>query len=286
MELIVKFFKIIFKGISEGVFSIWTKKNKKTRFFEIGEFEKAAKYAIKQSEGDDVYFSVAALQPGIEEGRGKVSDVIALRCLWADIDIGTVNHKSQKYPETQKKALEILEKFKFKPSFIIESGYGLHVYFLFKKPFVINNEKDRELLKKISKRFQLYLRAHYKKSGYDIDDTSDLARVLRVPDTKNFKSKPIKAVKIIKKDINASYLFEDIQAVVDSGVEKIVDVGVKRANASETFFISPESETDSEKKPLVEAMLHKKGCSWMRHCRNDADTLSEKEWFYMLVIMS
>lgn len=278
MEILLKFFKIIFKGISGGVFSIWTKKNKKTRFFEIGEFEKAAKYAVRQSEGDDVYFSVAALQPGIEEGRGKVTDVIALRCLWADIDIGKVNHKNQNYPETKRIAIEILEKFKFKPSFIIESGYGLHVYFLFKEPFIINNDNDRERLKRISKSFQLYLRSHYKDEGYDIDDTSDLARVLRVPGTKNYKSKTAKDVKIIKKDLNISYSPEEIQAEVEPKIEQSID--------RDKFFMSSGTDTISEKKPLVEAMLHKKGCSWMRHCRDDADTLSEKEWFYMLVILS
>ena len=82
-------------------------------------------------------------------------------------------------------------------------------------PFRIQNEKDRESIEETVKRFQTSLAAA---AGYDIDQTGDLARVLRVPYTVNHKEGATLPVEILKKS-GARYELADLISFNAGGVD-------------------------------------------------------------------
>ncbi|MEZ7892718.1 MAG: DUF927 domain-containing protein [Candidatus Wallbacteria bacterium] len=275
-----KFFSMIFRGINEGCVAIWCKKSKATKFFKFNELEDAATYALACSEEDDVYFSVCALKEGIENGRGKVSDVTAVMCFWADIDVGTENHSSKNYPESIEKAIEIFKELKIMPTMVVNSGGGLHMYFLLNKPFFITNEEERTYIQDLSSRFQQRLIALFGDFGYKVDNTADLARVLRVIETQNHKNAIVKPVELFEINNEIKYCISDIETLI--------------TKSSNLCNIEPPAETPEqiknysliEKSALAEAIIQKDGCKWAIHCRDQAVTLPEPEWFNFLTVIA
>ena len=75
---------------------------------------------------------------------------------------------------------------KIKPSIVVNSGNGIHGYWLLDKPFIIETEEDRHI-SSIFKGFGRYVNSEAKKHGWKIDSVYDLARILRVPGTINHK---------------------------------------------------------------------------------------------------
>ena len=69
----------------------------------------------------------------------------------------------------------------------MHSGFGLQPYWLFREPFRIESNDERNQLKSLSTRFQLNLRLRANLRGWTMDSTPDLCRLLRVPGTLNRK---------------------------------------------------------------------------------------------------
>ena len=176
---------------------IWTKQDKKTAFFSSDKLAEAEKYALEKAKTCDVYVGVALVRDGIASGRGKVEDVVALSGFWLDVDLGSTGHKGVKYPPDQKTAWAILKMFPVKPSLVVNSGYGLHVYWLFEHLLVLDTPEQRAKAAALSKKFQKKMQDLFAVQGYKIDNTSDLSRVLRVVGTINHKAGQRRKVRAI-----------------------------------------------------------------------------------------
>lgn len=146
----------------------------------------------------DVYFGLGLRRPGLNQyQRGKAEDVVALPGFWLDIDIGKDGHRSDKCPPSIEEAFELLDVIEFHPTLVVSSGYGIHIYFLFDRPL----EQDFERWQYISNQLQYRVIEAGKARGWHIDNVGDMARVLRVPGTKNFK------IPDIAKDVHILYSF-------------------------------------------------------------------------------
>jgi hypothetical protein len=122
----------------------------------------------------NVYFGVG-LRKG--RGKGKAEDVGALTAVWVDID----------YKVTPKeKVFETLKGFPVRPSMAVESGGGVHVYWLLREPLF---ESSFEGIEETNRRIVATL-------GGD-PQSCDRARILRVPGTENTKYTPPRPVSII-----------------------------------------------------------------------------------------
>ena len=107
--------------------------------------------------------------------------------VWADIDIAGAAHKAQDLPPGEADAIALANAVGLAPSIFVRSGFGLQVYWLFREPFVIESDAERQRLKSLSRRFQHSLRLQAKARGWALDPTADLCRVLRIPGTFNRK---------------------------------------------------------------------------------------------------
>jgi len=90
------------------------------------------------------------------------------------------------------------------PSIIINSGGGLHCYWLLDVTHHCHDESSRERLKTC-------IRAFVTANGGDTG-AKDLARVLRVPDTLNTKYTPPRPVTFVRCDYTREYQFDTLEA--------------------------------------------------------------------------
>ena len=76
--------------------------------------------------------------------RGCEASVTALPAIWADIDVAGPGHSSSALPPDEQSALGLLRAIPVPPSYIVHTGGGYHVYWVFHEPWVLETSADRE----------------------------------------------------------------------------------------------------------------------------------------------
>lgn len=132
----------------------------------------------EQKQNKNVFFGIA---PRKNNNSGKKEDCTSISALWVDVDCGQDGHKKSSRFITKQKSLEHIEQIPIKPSIILDSGHGLHLYYLLDQKISLN-ESNINLMEDLNKKLT------YIFGG----DTScyNIAQILRVPDTLNIKTDP------------------------------------------------------------------------------------------------
>jgi putative DNA primase/helicase len=119
----------------------------------------------------NLYFGIAS-----RDGKaGKKGNVISIPCVWAEMDY-------KLFPDgPEARVQQVIDKFPFKPSMIISSGDGVHLYWLLEKPVGLNSSAD---VRKVNDWIQLELN---KLGDCKFDNIGDIPRILRLPNTRNHK---------------------------------------------------------------------------------------------------
>lgn len=128
----------------------------------------------------DVYFGVAPRHPG-SDGRlhGRLENVARCPVVWLDLDA-----KGKFSKDDRQVQLQIAS-----PNVLVDSGGGYHAYWLL----------DADLAPKAAQRLMKGMAAYF-----ECDDTSDPTRILRVPNTRNYKTDPPRFVNLIYESTNGS----------------------------------------------------------------------------------
>jgi hypothetical protein len=147
----------------------------------------------------DTYFGVGlrreTMTPEAAK-RGTKRDVRYLPGLYIDIDIGSTGHKSQvPCPADCNEAITLLAAVPLEPTAIVNSGYGLHVYYLFPELFDIDDVGGRPgpgaarlaEYERVLDALQSRIITAAASKGLHVDNTAEAARVLRVVGTRNYK---------------------------------------------------------------------------------------------------
>lgn len=188
--------------------------------------------AAEKIPGWNIYAGVCTgRQVGTANSRILAQDVYGIPGVWADIDIAGPGHKSKKLPPTQQSALEIIQRSGLDPTLIVNSGGGLHAYWLFKEYAVINTDTERSEYAALCVGWQKLQMMHAAAASYVIDGTHDLARVLRVPGTLNYKDVEPVMCRIIGNE-GPRYEAEDIRSLLPATVESAAE-----QTATESFII-------------------------------------------------
>lgn len=283
-SILENFLRTLFGNDFKGHLAIWIKQNKHTRTFEASALGEAISYAGQASHTQDVYYGLGLLGKKPEGGRGIAADVCGLPGLWLDVDIAGDAHKSGNCPPDLSAAIDILSKFPLKPTLIIMSGHGIHCYWLFHQVWYFGTEQERKMAAKLSKEFQLTLIDNAKTMGYHLDNTSDLARVLRLPGTLNHKTEPAQLDKVLEHHTDEEFLYEPSQFLPFlRQMTKPELTHPKPADNGTSTILAVEG---AEAPALAEAILAPTGCAWMAHCRDDSAVLSEPEWYMALTVIS
>jgi hypothetical protein len=186
--------------------SLWEKSSKSSLHIPLSNFpesgpDTAFDLDITQDAADrkEIYYGLALRRPNLTHSqRGKASDCRGIPGLWLDIDIqdGSTSHAAQNLPKSIEQALEILTCVP-DPTCVVDSGHGLHVYWLFEQVHFVSPTNHYEYERSLE-HFQRKIIAHANKLGYHLDSTYDITRVLRLPGTVNYKDptnpKPVEII--------------------------------------------------------------------------------------------
>ena len=164
----------------------------KSDWFDVARtpWQALAAAAARRARSANVYFGVVLQQPDCEPGqfkRSRSATAYSVPGLYADIDLAYGHHAASQLPTTDREALQFLADLPARPSVIIHSGGGFYGYWLFREPYMITTDHDRETIAHLSKQFAYTLVEAGKLHGWTLDAVGDLARVLRPPGTINHK---------------------------------------------------------------------------------------------------
>ena len=165
-------------------------------------------------EGWDCYFNLALHREPPPLAKRGGENLASVSC-FAHLDIDTERgHQDSGLCPDIDAALEILNNW-VPPTITVLTGGGIHAYWRFKSPWIIDSDASRASCKQFHKRFQAVFReADVNPHGYRIDETYDLARVLRLPGTFNWKSGEPRPVRIHEMNPRFEYLISDLQALL------------------------------------------------------------------------
>jgi len=122
--------------------------------------------------------------------RAQLGVIAAVNCLYTEFD-------AKDFGGDKSAAKSKAESLVPPPSVMIDSGGGYHLYWLFEEPWILKGEKSRAHAKKLQAAWVAY-------AGGDAA-AKDLARVLRVPGTHNYKYKPAPVVTVVLADFDRLY---------------------------------------------------------------------------------
>lgn len=154
---------------------------------------------IPQGKGD-IFFGVhPTAKAKHAHERAKLSEIVAINCVFAEFD-------AKDFGGDKAAILVHIKSLALQPSVIVDSGGGYHGYWLLADPFVIQSDADRERAKQAQSDW-------VESVGGDLG-AKDLARVLRVPGTQNYKYTPSRPVEIIEADFERLYKLNELEAGV------------------------------------------------------------------------
>ena len=228
------------------------------------------------AEDRNVYFGVAKF--ATNKNRQK-PNVLGLRAFWLDIDCGEL--KAEINPKTgrpegyvdQTTGLQALKQFcnliGLPKPIIVNSGRGIHVY------WPLTRDVSREEWEPVASRLRELCVLH----NFHIDGkVFEVARILRIPGTFNFKDDPPTPVEIISDAPPVDYeAFRDLL-----GVKAPTEAPPKR-ELSELAKSMMENTTSSFKKIMIRSAKGN-GCQQLLDAFENQDTLSEPRWFDVLSI--
>lgn len=232
---------------------------RKTLWFKVSEIEKTSLFAGKYGSKTNTFFGVGLRKKALKTGfRGSEKDILCVTTLYADIDIKGNAHAQTSLPSNVDEAIDFLHGLKVKPSIIVNSGNGIHGYWLLDKPFIIETEDDRKHILSIFKCFGRYVNSEAKKRNWKIDSVYDLARILRVPGTINHKLGTGAKCEVIESDGKRHNIIDFMQFIHShEGVASTSNIAQS-----------------------VEKVLKK--CEFIKYCKDNSENLPEPLWHAMI----
>ena len=192
---------------------LWTWPDKRSHWFR--DVAQAAEFAATTGQQKDVYIGLGCSKEEYGAGRRCKSEEITGLCgLGTDLDLRSAAHGDKPLPTTIAEALSILP-VGFPPTIILATGNGVHAWWLFKEPLMFDSDQERADVARLLGRWHTMLRLNAAAKGWVYDRLSDLARILRIPGTKNLKDRGNPKDVVIHSQSGAYYNLSDFEDLLD-----------------------------------------------------------------------
>jgi hypothetical protein len=192
-----QFFQVLYQ-CCEGLIELRVFE-KAQQLFEIGDIDKINEFC-KRYENENIYFGVATRDGQDRDGtKGGRENIVNFPAVWAEFDFKEMSKEA---------AREKLSQFPFKPSIMIASGGGVHIYWMLKEAA---KKSDYATIEDINRRITSNLGADF--------NSCDAARVLRPTETLNYKYSPPRQVKVLKYE-NLLYSLDDFLNILPEIAKK------------------------------------------------------------------
>lgn len=208
------------------------------------------------------------------DGHSRKADHAAYaRSFFIDLDVGD---DPKKYPSKDDALAELVafvEEIGLPIPIVIDSGNGVHAY------WVLDEDVPSNVWKKYAEKFKAFML-----TGLKIDPavTADCSRILRCPDTFNYKSDPPIPTKFLTDDFTQYSLsvFTDIMGEVDAP-ENALDSILKDAQKGlddDTLSVSRNENYEVLFSNIAYYSVNDKGCRQIKYCLENQATLAEPLW--------
>lgn len=196
------FFAHLHRGGQWGYW--WTNPGKISTWWSIGQAT-----PLPAVQGANLYFGVHPCReipqfndkgkPARPEAvRSQIALVSVINTLFSEFDVKHFNSKEQ--------ILAYIQNLAFQPTVLIDSGGGYHAYWFLAEPHPIEDESER-------RRIQALQASWVKFTGGD-PGAKDLARVLRIPGTLNYKYDPPRPVAFVWYNAQCLYSLDELRAAI------------------------------------------------------------------------
>lgn len=271
----------LYAGASDGFIAIWHMHTRHTCWYSITDVASAASYMESEALNDSVYFGWGLQRKQLPSGRGKATGVVGIPGFMFDADLrsDTLNvHAKEDLPQSLDEVLEFLHEIEFPlPTQIRSSGNGLYLDWLLAEFWNFADDTDRKAAAALSKRLQKDLIKVAKRlRGWAFDNTSDLARVTRMPGTLNHKTTPPKPVELLYSEYGERYTVVELENALEAFENRH---GAHRSKPSSNRDAKPEQPTSQTSSPEPNIASIENGCAWVQSCLANASSLPEPDWF-------
>ena len=227
--------------------------------------------------GRNVFFGVAKYRTG---DNRKKENVLGLKAFWLDVDCGP--SKAEPNPKTgrpdgyvdQKAGLRALMSFcktvGLPPPTLVSSGGGIHAY------WPLEREVSRSDWEAVAERFKDVCRAQ---NFYVDNAVFEVARILRVPGTFNFKEEEPRPVEFLH--VGDVTTIEEMRSIL--GVKKQPSI------FDDNFEMTPRqkammSGVGYNFKRIMTRTAKGDGCNQLLYAYTNRASISYYEWFYALSV--
>jgi len=227
--------------------------------------------------GRNAFFGVAKYKTG---DNRKKENVLALKAFWLDVDCGPTKAEidpTTKRPDgyvDQRTALQALRKFcktvGLPTPTLVNSGGGIHAYWPLEEAISRNDWEP------VAERFKEVCRAQ---NFYVDDKVFEVARILRVPGTFNFKEAEPRPVQFLH--VGNTTTIEEMRSIF----------GVKAQPSifDEDYVPTPrqlalQRGVGYSFKRIMQRTARGDGCNQLLHAYQNRASISYYEWFYALSV--
>ena len=236
---------------AERRLALFTVPERRARFFD--DLTSASKVATRLAESQNVYFGLGLIQ-GTPAGRGKQADIAGIVALWADIDFAGDAHVGKALPSNDDDVQRLLAEIPLRPSLIVDSGHGRHLYWLLHEPWLFSSNAERFEAAHLAKAWHELVCTAARRLGWSLENLGDLTRVLRLPKTVNRKNPGnLRPVQLVLADFDRRFSVEDFENYLPANTSVAPRVVAPMAAAELTCALTSDVEPPADK--MVAAIL-------------------------------
>lgn len=206
----------------------------------------------------------------------KADEAKYIRSFFVDLDVG-----EGKGYESKEVALESLDEFvataELPPPIKIDSGTGIHAYWLF------DRDIDATEWKPYAEKFKNLCISR----GLRIDPvvTADLARILRAPDTFNLKTDPPSPTKLIDEQLPV-YVFDEFKVFLGEAEPTLNDIlqAIPKGMSEDQRKLLKLDNFENSFEKIIQLSRQGQGCNQIKYIVDNVKTLPEPLWYSGLSI--
>lgn len=194
----------------EGFYSVTTIDPPYTYFYDS--MEDAASKAVELAATQNAFYRVGLMKERPASGRGKANLTSWIPGFWAEVDYLDPTHSEENLPPDLNAALELVHSLEIVPSITVESGSGIHCYWLLDHPQEVTDDNRGEISNNLLKVWHM-VKVAANANGWEVDKVTDLSRMLRIPGTLNRKKDTPRLVKLSNNQEPMRYSLDQFDAL-------------------------------------------------------------------------
>jgi hypothetical protein len=247
-------------------------KSLRSEFFNATDIASIEKHLASLPAGAQVVFNFARIAKKPASGRGKITDTHAFSVIGMDIDIADPKKPNKSLPADIDEAVSALETLPLPPSILVNSGSGLHAYWVLDEDLVVSDESDLKHAREFVANF--YRGVVSNLPQYNFDHTHDLARSFRMPGSTNLKNPADPKIVTIREHHSERIYSHD----------EIIDASIAATSKERAVKIAPVDIDDNNLD--VDLDLMAAGCGWVEDALKNGATATYDTWWAMAALLS